>query len=731
MSKPKRLVRVAVPVPLRRQFDYSYTQSQSPVLGGRLLVPFGRQEVISYVVDFPKKTSLSPEQIKPIKAVIDDKPLCDPHLFKLIQWAASYYQHPIGEVFNACLPSLLTKGTAAQLTPEYYWQLTEAGQLAVPATNAVKQQKILQLAKAHQGKINAQLLQKNSFTASDLKKLASKGWFEQLQLSAQNTPLTGNLVNPTELEPNKEQHQALAQIYAKQDSFQPFLLDGVTSSGKTEVYLRAIAQQLERQKQVLVLVPEIGLTPQTLSRFETRFNCPIAMLHSGMTDKQRLNQWLKTKQGLTSIVIGTRSALFTPFKNLGLIIIDEEHDLSFKQQQGFRYSARDLALFRAQQLDIPIVLGSATPSMESQFNVEQGKFKRLSLTRRAANAQAPHSKIFDVRQRPLNQGISQPLKEHIETHLAKGQQCLIFLNRRGFAPSMLCHDCGWLAECNRCDRNMTLHQQLKRLHCHHCDRQIFIPKSCPNCQSEQLLPIGLGTERLEEALKSLFPDKQIVRVDRDSTRRKDAMHTIIDEINQGKADIIVGTQMLAKGHHFPNLTLVAVIDIDGCLFSADYRATERTAQLLTQVAGRAGRGQAKGEIIIQSHHPDHPLLVNLFTQNYQELSKQMLAERKTAQLPPYSAQVLIRAQANQLEQPMAFLQDAANVFKQYSQLEVYGPYPAPMVKRAGKMRVQLLLQAANKKQLQQVLNASLEVIETLPMAKKVRWSIDVDPQEVF
>ncbi|NVJ64968.1 MAG: primosomal protein N' [Gammaproteobacteria bacterium] len=730
MSKPPQLVQVAVPIPLRRLFDYQFHDNQKPVIGGRVLVPFGKQQLVAYVVGFSADSDYQLNKIKHIAKVIDDKPIMDDELFGFIKWAAQYYQHPIGEVFNSCLPSLIGKGETAELAPEIYWHLTQLGKEAEPKANAIKQVALLKLAKAHQNQLNPELLKLHNFAPADLKPLINKDWFEPKHKDL-NSGFIQPQVLPSEFEPNKEQHQALAQIYAKKDQFQPFLLDGVTSSGKTEVYLRAIAQQLESGKQVLVLVPEIGLTPQTVQRFQARFHCNIAMLHSGMTDKQRLNEWLKAKQGLTSIIIGTRSALFTPFKDLGLIVIDEEHDLSFKQQEGFRYSARDLALVRANNLKIPIIMGSATPSMESQYNVVNGRFERLTLSRRAGNAKAPHSKIFDVRQRPLNEGISKPLKEHIESHLAKGQQCLVFLNRRGYAPSILCHDCGWIAECNRCDRNMTYHQQLKRLHCHHCDRQVFLPKQCPSCQSDQLLPIGLGTERLAEALSSMFPKHQVIRVDRDSTRRKDSMQTIVEQIKQGEADIIVGTQMLAKGHHFPNLTLVAVIDIDGCLFSADFRATERTAQLLTQVAGRAGRGDAKGEIVIQSHHPDHPLLVNLFTQNYQQLSDQMLAERKTANLPPYSAQVLIRSQANQIAKPMEFLQDMANILNQYPQLQVYGPYPAPMIKRAGKMRAHLLLQADDKQTIQKILNAALPVIEEQKSAKSVRWSIDVDPQEVF
>lgn len=734
MPDQPRLVRVALAVPLRRTFDYSYPDTVSPVVGARVMVSFGRQQLIGYVIELPRSSDIDPKKIKPILELLDQDSAIDPELFTLIHWAANYYQHPIGEVFASCLPSRLNKGEKAQLSPEYQWHLTAQGEQAKPAKNAVKQQLILNFAKAHGNAIEPSSLPSNRFSRADIRKLVEKGWFTEAQIVPKaSAKSTINCLNPLceKPEPTQQQHTALAKIYAKKDQFQPFLLDGVTASGKTEVYLRAIEQQLEANKQVLVLVPEIGLTPQTVRRFEARFQVPIAMLHSGLTGKQRLNEWIRAKQGLTSIVIGTRSALFTPFSALGIIVIDEEHDVSFKQQEGFRYSARDLALFRAHQLQIPIILGSATPSMESQFNVKQGKFERLELSQRAGNAQAPHSKIFDVRQRHLEAGISQPLKEHLQQHLDNGNQALVFLNRRGFAPSLLCHDCGWIAECSRCDKNMTLHYQMKRLHCHHCDRQAFLPPKCPKCQSEKLVPVGLGTERLEESLQSMFPNNTVARVDRDSTRNKNAMEKLTKQVHSGEIDILVGTQMLAKGHHFPKLTCVAVVDIDGCLFSADYRATERTAQLLTQVAGRAGRGDDKGEVIIQSHHPDHPLLVNLFTQNYQILSDQILAEREAANLPPYSAQALIRANANQLGKPMQFLHDAAELLKQYDNIEVLGPYPAPMIKKAGKMHAHLLLQTSNKKQLQQILNASLSLIESFKSAQATRWSIDIDPQEVF
>lgn len=727
------LIRLAVPTPLRRYFDYLH-KGHAPAIGSRVLVPFGRQKLTAVVLEHPESSQVPNNKLKHIERIIDSKPLLPPFLFKLIRFAADYYQHPIGEVFANCLPTLLNKGEKARLEPEWQWSLTAAGEETIPKirSNAVKQKQLFQLCLEHNGIITEQLLGLNNFTSSYLKTFEEKGWLVKSEQQASQVVYEPEKSYDAEaVTLTNEQSDAVHSIVPHFGSFKGFLLDGVTGSGKTEVYLQLIREALSRQQQVLMLVPEIGLTPQTLKRLERRFKVPIAMLHSGLTDKQRLNIWLKARAGQISIVIGTRSALFTPLAKPGLIIVDEEHDLSYKQQEGFRYSARDLALVRAQYEQTPIVLGSATPSMESLHNVEQNKLSLLRLTKRAGEAKPPHIKVLDVRQRHLNQGLSQPLIDNMRQHLAQDQQCMIFLNRRGFAPTLMCHECGWIADCQRCDRHMTYHQRFKRLHCHHCDKQVFMPKRCPQCQSPQLNPVGLGTERLEEALKEIFPDKTVARIDRDSTRRKDSMQNFVKAIKNNEIDILIGTQMLAKGHHFPKLSLVGVIDTDGCLFSADFRATERTAQLLTQVAGRAGRSKdIKGEVVIQSHHPDHPLLVNLFTQDYQTLSRNILAERQEAQLPPFTAMAIFRAEANSLEMPMTFLNDVKQQLKQ-TNLSVYGPYPAPMPKRAGKMRAQLMVQHAQRKRLQQVLSPITPTLEQLPSARKVRWSLDIDPQEVF
>ena len=725
------VARLAVPTPLRRTFDYLY-HGQAPAVGSRVEVPFGRQTLVATVLSLADQTPVDPKKLKYIKQNIDSECILPAQLFKLIKFAASYYQYPIGEVFSACLPTLLNKGQAAELEPEWQWSLTPEGRDAIPKLrkNAVKQQQLFQLCLDCNGVLTEAQLANHDFIPSYLKTFEEKGW---LLKSAYET---SSIYEPSSsydnrLELNEEQQSAINTMKPHLDTFKGFLIDGVTSSGKTEVYMQLIQQVLSNHKQVLMLVPEIGLTPQTVKRIERRFNVPIAMLHSGLTDKQRLNIWLKAREGKLSIIIGTRSALFTPLAKPGLIIVDEEHDLSYKQQEGFRYSARDMALVRAQYEQTPIILGSATPSMESLHNVQQGKLELVRLTKRAGDAKPPHIKVLDVRQRHLNHGLSQPLIDNMRRHLDQGQQCMVFLNRRGFAPTLMCHECGWIADCQRCDRHMTYHQKFKRLHCHHCDKQVFTPKRCPECQSPQLNPVGLGTERLEEALTELFPDKAVARIDRDSTRRKDSMQHFVQAIKNNEIDILIGTQMLAKGHHFPKLSLVGVVDTDGCLFSADFRATERTAQLLTQVAGRAGRSKdIKGEVVIQSHHPDHPLLANLFTQDYQTLSQKVLEERQEAQLPPYAAMAIFRAEASTLEMPMTFLNEVKQQLS-HSGLTVYGPFPAPMPKRAGKMRAQLMVQHPERKALQNALTPITPTLEQLTSARKVRWSIDVDPQEVF
>lgn len=531
---------------------------------------------------------------------------------------------------------------------------------------------------------------------------------------------------------NAAQQVAVMAIQAASKIFRIFLLDGVTGSGKTEVYLQTITHVLNHQQQVLVLVPEIGLTPQTLQRFRERFAVPIVALHSGLKEKERLSAWLLAKVGEAKIVIGTRSAIFTPFKNLGLIIVDEEHDLSFKQQEGFRYHARDLAIMRAHFNSIPVVLGSATPALETLHKAQQGRFHYLRLPERAGNAQLPEFVIVDIRNKPLTQGLSEPLLTEIRQHLDRNEQVMLFLNRRGYAPILMCHACGWIAMCKRCDVQMTYHHYSHHLHCHHCDSQRKLIAQCEACSNKELHAIGLGTERLEQALEKCFPGVSIARIDRDNTRRKGSIEDLLNRIQEGEHRILVGTQMLAKGHHFPNVTLVAIVDADSGFFSNDFRALERMGQLLLQVSGRAGRMEKPGKVMIQTHHPGHPLLQQLLQESYQQFATTLLEERAQAHLPPFSFFALFRADAYQVKPATDFLQHVKkliNIFDKH--IQMLGPIPAPMPRRAGRHRVQLLIQAKQRPVLQKFLKNLLPEIEKIPLRKQVRWSLDVDPLEMF
>jgi len=523
---------------------------------------------------------------------------------------------------------------------------------------------------------------------------------------------------------NKAQQQAVEIIEESFGKFKPFLLEGVTGSGKTEVYLQLIDKIIKNGKQALVLVPEINLTPQTVERFQKRFDVPISTIHSNIAKIKRLNAWQMAKDGVSKIVIGTRSAVWTPMLNLGLIIVDEEHDSSYKQQSGLLYSARDIAIRRAQLHDIPVILGTATPSFESIYNTQQNKYQLVSLPKRAGDAKPPSFRIIDMKQYQGFEQLSPPLRQAIAQRLDKKEQILIYLNRRGFSPSLMCYACGWIAMCFRCSARLTVHAETSLLHCHHCGSKQKFPQHCPSCQSAQIKPVGFGTERIEQALEKHFPHARILRIDSDSTRKKNAMTEFLEQIHNGEVDILVGTQMLAKGHHFPKVTLVGVINADGGLFSADFRATERLAQGLIQVAGRAGREEANGEVIVQTHHPDHPLLVMLLKKGYRKFSELALDERKSVGLPPYQFMGLLRAECKTQSELQSFLQQARALAEQLTDfpIQIFGPINAPLAKRAQLFRGQLLLQATHRKLLHRFLEHWL-----LQLPNKIHWTLDIDP----
>ncbi len=657
MMNPPIILRIALPVPLRKVFDYLPINAAPITIGARVLVPFGNRRLVGILIEIADHSNVPANKLKSILNVLDKTSIFTEHTLSLCQWASQYYHHPIGEVFAAAMPALLRQGKTLTSNDEF--------------------------------------LPKN--------------------------------ITP-KLTLNSEQQPALDKINQAQ-GFCPFLLEGITGSGKTEVYLQAIDKLMQQEQQALVLVPEISLTPQTVSRFTARFNVPIAVLHSNLNDKERAEAWYQAQQGIARIVIGTRSAVFTPMPRLKLIIVDEEHDSSFKQQDGFRYSARDLALKRAQLEQCPIVLGTATPSFESLHNMQLGRYQHIMLNIRAGGAQLPTFDIIDIRKQKLKQGLSFSLLQKMQYHLDKGQQVLLFLNRRGFSPTLICHDCGWVAECTQCDARLTYHKKKNILHCHHCEQQTRVPTQCLSCGSTDLLPLGQGTQRIEALLQEHFPQYKTVRIDRDSTRGKNKLHQLLDEVQNDQHQILVGTQMLAKGHHFPRVTLVAILDADQGLLSADFRALERLGQLIMQVAGRAGRASLPGTVAIQTHHPQHPLLLQLINQGYHAFAKDALNERAIAGLPPYCFMALVRAESMVENDPIIFLQQARELITEREGVMILGPIPAPMQRKQGHYRAHLLLQAKSRTSLQQLIAQWVTQLDSFAL-KGVRWSLDIDPHSL-
>ena len=726
------ILRIAVPSPLHRSFDYLQPADIDATAlqpGTRLLVPFGRRTVIGVLLAVCDQSDIDAHKLKRALQVLDQTAVISSDVMAMVQWASDYYHHPVGDAFNTAMPALLRRGLQPATADNTGWKITRAGQAIDTTTlsRAARQAKVMALLGAHQQGVQRSAI---DAPASVLRALADKGWIETCTLKE---PHSDHTVVPSVHTLNPDQQQAVDAILAQLDSFTPFLLAGVTGSGKTEVYLELIETTLARQQQALVLVPEIGLTPQLLARFQRRFQVPLALLHSGLTDHERLAAWRQARSGTAPIIIGTRSAIFTPMARPGLIVVDEEHDASLKQQDGFRYSARDLAVWRARRLNIPVVLGSATPSLESLLNVEQGRYRQLDLPERTGVAVQPTFRVLDVRQQPLQDGLSTPLLERIRQHLDAGDQVLLFLNRRGYAPTLMCYDCDWIAECRRCDARMTWHQHDKLLHCHHCGSQRPVDSICPECQGNDLHPQGQGTERVEQALEAHFPDVRRVRIDRDTTRRKGELERLLEQARCGEGRLLLGTQMLAKGHHFPNVTLVGILDADHGLFSTDFRASERMAQLIVQVAGRAGRHQRPGEVVIQTCHPDHPLLQLLINQGYPAFAQAALAERKAAHMPPTTAMVLLRAEAPAADTAMAFLDAVAARISATGirTVEVWGPVPATMERRAGRYRAQLVLQSDQRGELQRLLSNLVRQLETTKEARRVRWSVDVDPADTY
>ncbi len=730
-SQPQFFVKVAVPSPLHRCFDYlPHPDYPLPEPGSRVQVGFGRQTLTGIVIGLTSETDTPADKLRPLTAILDAEPLLDPPLLSLYRWASQYYLFPVGLALQTSLPKTLREGKPLAVPTRQVWQLiqplpaTEGGRRTTPT-----QRQVLDLLKNYQQLATAEvsvLLGKPARTV--LQALEARSLVAQISEALATTVQPELATKPLTL--NEEQATALAALRST-TGFGCFLLEGVTGSGKTEIYLQLIAEKLAQGKQVLVLVPEISLTPQTVARFQSRFRARIVAFHSGLTDKQRLEGWIEARSGAAHIIIGTRSAVFTPLARPGLVVIDEEHDDSYKQQEGFRYSARDVAVYRARQLGIPVLLGSATPSLESLQNAQAHRYRLLTLTKRAGSAGMPVIRTLDLKLQVCSEGIAPLLLQKIGETLAAREQVLVFLNRRGFAPLLLCRDCGWIAECPRCERSYTLHRNPAGLRCHHCEAVKPLPRNCGNCQSHSLDAMGLGTERSADFLATQFPDFPVLRIDRDSTRTSGSLDALMQTVHSGVPCILVGTQMLAKGHHFPRVTLVAVLDADSGLFSADFRAQENLAQLLTQVAGRAGRSDAPGQVLIQTYHPSHPALLQLANEGYGSFSRQLLIERAQGGLPPFVYFMLLRAEGSSRELPMEFLQQLAATLQPEAsrELRMLGPMPSPFGKKAGVYRAQLILQSPRRATLQRLGPRLLQLLESNSMSRKLRWSIDVDPTD--
>jgi len=722
------IVRVALDVPLSTLFDYSLDSSIVIVPGTRVLVSFGRKKMAGVVMECAMDSALSAERIKPVLQVLSDVPPLSDELLVLLRFCSDYYHYPLGVTVLSALPVRLRASQVVTLKETMQYRLSVSGRaldLSLLSKRKVVQHRILAALKLDSLSA-AQVRALSPSGASALKALSHAGWVEEFAVSAASSSFTFNNTHTLTLE---QQHAVDAITQAS--CFGCFLLHGITGSGKTEIYVHLMNRILQQEGQVLLLVPEINLTPQLENYFRSRLpDVELVSLHSGLSDGERMQNWLRAQSGRARIILGTRLAVFTPLPQLSLLIVDEEHDSSFKQQDGLRYSARDVAIFRASQRNVPIVLGSATPSLESYYNAQSGRYQMLRLTQRAAaQAQLPTVSCINTSSIVMQHGLSEPLLKALGERLKRGEQSLIFINRRGYAPVLMCGACGWLSGCSNCAGKLVLHLKDRRLRCHHCGHQERVPHACPSCGNADLQPVGIGTQRVESALQEHFPKARILRVDRDSTRNKGTWQAMRQQIQEDAVDILVGTQMLAKGHDFPNLTLVGVLNPDGALYSSDFRASEKLFAQLVQVAGRAGRADKLGEVLIQTAFPDHPLFRALREHDYDTWAKTLLAERQSAGFPPFMYQVLLRAEAKHEAHMYTFLQQARDAaIELMMPVDIYSVVPAAMPRRANHFLAQLLVQSEARKPLQQFLREWRPLLDALP-AQKLRWSLDIDPMD--
>ena len=729
-------VEVLVPIPIPEKFSYllpNQMKASPPKPGTRVIVPFGNRNLVGVVWNVGNGIAPKGKKLKYLKEVLDYQPLLDKASLNLADWASRYYHYPLGDVISYFFPPPIRKGQEAKFVEIKFLELTNKGEFVnieelSKSPNQKKLIEVLQEKKTlSQRAANAYGVNSSSINALIDKGLISRYLRELSPYKKEEFSIAKGVKKKL----NNEQKFAVDSIINSKNQNRVFLLNGITGSGKTEVYLQAIQEVIKKGKQALILIPEIGLAPQAEERFKKYFGERVLSFHSAKNNREKVDAWLGASKGLIDIVIGTRSSVFMPMKDIGIIVVDEEHDLSYKQVDRFRYSARDIALYRAKIEKIPVVLASATPSLETLNNSLQGKYEILNLTKRATGANLPKYLPVDLRGKELKEGFSDELIDSTEEELHKGNQVLIFLNRRGYAPSLICKTCGWLSNCDRCDALMTVHKRPQKLQCHHCESQRNLPTTCPECQSEDFLTYGYGTERIEEFLIKRFPKFPVLRVDSDSTRKKESMHEYLDEINSGRPMILLGTQLLAKGHHFPDVTLVGVLDADSGLFSADFRGSERVAQLMTQVAGRAGRDKKPGKAILQSYCPDHPQIEELVKGSYESFAKNLLEERRLAKSPPFAFQAKIQAESSNSYVSRDFIKTLINKLKKSKSfpkdIRVIGPIPAIMEKKSGVYRWELNILSSSRNSLHKFLDLGQASLYDSKTSKRVRWSIDVDP----
>ena len=721
-----KILQVALDVPLPRLFDYRCPQELEAPVGARVIAPFGRRRIVGVVVGTAEATAIVQEKVKAIERVLADAPPMPPDWIALMHFLSGYYQRPLGETVISSLPPRLRSLSPLPREDRLYWRASTAAQTQLNLSAGGRKRALLERIKTLGSAEEAVLFSTDPKTRAServaMRALIKAGWIERADPVPGTRFVPGHPLTPA-------QHAALETIGGTFGGFVPTLLHGVTGSGKTEIYLHLIAQVIRQGLQALVLVPEIGLTPQLETRFRSAFpDAAISLLHSGLDATARTSSWLRAARGEAAVVLGTRLAVLTPLPRLGLVIVDEEHDPSFKQHEGLRYSGRDAAVFRARQAQVPIVLGTATPSLETYANALAGRYALVGLPERASpGAKLPVVRTIDLKTEPEQHGFSPSLITAIERRLERKEQSLIFINRRGYAPVLTCGACGWAAGCPRCTARLVLHAKDRKLRCHHCGLEEPVPRACPQCGNVDLHALGRGTQRVEETLANRFPEARLIRIDRDTARRKSLSGTL-ESIRDGGADILVGTQMIAKGHDFPGLTLVGVLGADNALVSTDYRAGERLFSTLMQVAGRAGRRAQQGEVLVQTRYPGHPLYAALARHDYAGFARSQLAEREAAGFPPSVFEAALRAESAKLSDVLAFLREATQLVEAPEGVRIYDPVPHVVTRRADMERAQLLVQSRSRPAMQGFLQAWNEALFDFA-PRNMRWHLDVDPIE--